>query len=42
MAKYPDRALEINSIPQDNGSDHQIEAACAMTLRLKAAVAQFS
>ena len=41
LAKRPDRALQISGIPQNNRGNHQVEAAGAVTLRLKAAIAQF-
>ena len=36
LANRPNCTLQINGIPQDNRADHQVEAACAVTLRLKA------
>jgi hypothetical protein len=42
VAKRPYRALEINGVPQSDRDHHQIEAACTMMLRLKAAIAQLT
>jgi hypothetical protein len=37
-----DRPLQIDLVPQDDSGPHQIEAAGAVTLLLKAAVSGFA
>src|SRR5271170_3889080 len=40
LAQGGDGAFEINGVPEDDGSDNQVESTCAITLVLEAAVTQ--
>jgi hypothetical protein len=40
FAQSCDGAFQEHSVPEDDGSDDQVEATCALTLVLEAAVAQ--